>query len=186
MTRMKQIRRGDKSAGPIDVLQRAKGSTALIDDERRDDREEDNYRGDHGSPLITFSRLCGQLVVQCVRFPVWSSACSRTSGLRRCCAKFKRELIIRFSREVLDDLRTTIRSGESAEATLLTDDSIASSVSRSLIEVALDPQTSGGLLIALAADRASELVAALHANGLPAATIVGHATSPEETAVKLV
>jgi selenide,water dikinase len=59
------------------------------------------------------------------------------------------------------------------------------SVADGLVEVALDPQTSGGLLIALPHGRASDLVARLHAEGVGAATIVAHATAREDVAVKL-
>jgi len=39
-----------------------------------------------------------------------------------------------------------------------------------------DPQTSGGLLLAVSADKASDLIQALEANGTPAAAIVGRLT----------
>jgi selenide,water dikinase len=54
---------------------------------------------------------------------------------------------------------------------------VASSVSAGLVEVAFDPQTSGGLLIALPEKQAPGLVAALKKGGVPAATIVGRATA---------
>jgi len=60
------------------------------------------------------------------------------------------------------------------------------SVSHSLLEVALDPQTSGGLLIALPANRAADLVTELQSKDIPATTIVGYATAPEQVAVRLV
>ena len=44
-----------------------------------------------------------------------------------------------------------------------------------LTEVAFDPQTSGGLLIALPAKAAGRLISKLHAQGIGAATIVGRA-----------
>jgi selenide,water dikinase len=59
------------------------------------------------------------------------------------------------------------------------------SIADALVEVALDPQTSGGLLIALPQSRASDLVSRLHAEGVAAATIVAHATVREEVAVRL-
>ena len=40
-------------------------------------------------------------------------------------------------------------------------------------EILVDPQTSGGLLIALDADRAEEALAALHAAGVSAAVRIG-------------
>jgi len=60
------------------------------------------------------------------------------------------------------------------------------SVSEGLLEVALDPQTSGGLLIALPEARASAAVAELHARGITAAVIVGYATALQDVSVKLV
>jgi selenide,water dikinase len=41
------------------------------------------------------------------------------------------------------------------------------------MEILFDPQTSGGLLFALPADRADELVKALHVAGIAAAARVG-------------
>ena len=55
-----------------------------------------------------------------------------------------------------------------------------------LLEIALDPQTSGGLLIALPADRADALVEELQAKGIDAARRVGHATAAQDVGVKLV
>jgi selenide,water dikinase len=49
------------------------------------------------------------------------------------------------------------------------------SVPADLIEIAYDPQTSGGLLIALPAKAAARLIGKLHAQGIGAATIVGRA-----------
>jgi selenide,water dikinase len=60
------------------------------------------------------------------------------------------------------------------------------SVNRRLVDVALDPQTSGGLLIALPESDARALVDNLHASGVAAATIVGHATARQDVSVKLV
>jgi selenide,water dikinase len=59
------------------------------------------------------------------------------------------------------------------------------SIPPGLVEVAYDPQTSGGLLIALPAREAPELVKRLQSNGVPAATIVGHSTPFEKSWVKL-
>jgi selenide,water dikinase len=55
-----------------------------------------------------------------------------------------------------------------------------------LVEVALDPQTSGGLLMALPAGRADALVEELRAKGVGAATRVGYATAAQEVSVRLV
>ena len=59
-------------------------------------------------------------------------------------------------------------------------------VPEGLVDLAFDPQTSGGLLIALPEDGASDLVTALHSNGIAAATIVGSATAFQGVWVKLV
>ena len=63
---------------------------------------------------------------------------------------------------------------------------IEKSIGEGLVEVALDPQTSGGLLIALAKTHARELIAALHAAGVSDAVEVGYATSPQAASVRLV
>jgi selenide,water dikinase len=55
-----------------------------------------------------------------------------------------------------------------------------------LIEVALDPQTSGGLLIAVAKRHASQLLEELKSSGVEAATQVGYATSQQKAWVRLV
>ncbi|HEX6439444.1 MAG TPA: AIR synthase-related protein, partial [Candidatus Binatia bacterium] len=55
-----------------------------------------------------------------------------------------------------------------------------------LIEVALDPQTSGGLLIAVAKRHASQLLEELKSSGIDAATQVGYATSQQKAWVRLV
>ncbi len=64
--------------------------------------------------------------------------------------------------------------------------SVHRSVRDDLIEIALDPQTSGGLLMALPADRAAALVDRLRSKGIDAATLVGRATAAEEVSVRLV
>lgn len=63
---------------------------------------------------------------------------------------------------------------------------IEGSVPKGLVEVALDPQTSGGLLIALPKADALRLVEELRANAVETATVVGYATSRESAWVKLV
>jgi selenide,water dikinase len=60
------------------------------------------------------------------------------------------------------------------------------SVREGLVELALDPQTSGGLLIAVAEKHASRLVAELKDKGVEAATVVGYATSLQKAWVRLV
>ena len=64
--------------------------------------------------------------------------------------------------------------------------SVDRSIPAGLLEVALDPQTSGGLLIALPEARAAEAIASLHARGIKAAAIVGYATAREDVSVRLV
>jgi selenide,water dikinase len=54
-----------------------------------------------------------------------------------------------------------------------------------IVEVAFDPQTSGGLLIALPAAEAPQLIADLRAGGVDAATIVGRVVEPQDVAVRL-
>jgi len=63
---------------------------------------------------------------------------------------------------------------------------IEKSIREGLVEVALDPQTSGGLLIALAQKYAPRLVEELQANGVKAASIIGYATSLQKAWVRLV
>jgi selenide,water dikinase len=63
---------------------------------------------------------------------------------------------------------------------------IAKSVSSELTEVAFDPQTSGGLLIALPGKDAPRLVKALRAARIGAATIVGTAARRRTASVELV
>ena len=72
------------------------------------------------------------------------------------------------NREYLDD-KTVIDAG----------------VSDALAEVALDPQTSGGLLIAVAEKDGEALVKALADRDVPAAAIVGHVTARKDPAVRL-
>jgi len=63
---------------------------------------------------------------------------------------------------------------------------IEKSIGEGLVEVALDPQTSGGLLIAVAKTHAGELIAALRAAGVSDAIAVGYATSLQAASVRLV
>lgn len=63
---------------------------------------------------------------------------------------------------------------------------IDKSLRKGVVETALDPQTSGGLLIAVAQRYAPKLVEELHANGVEAATTVGYATSLQKAWVRLV
>ena len=60
------------------------------------------------------------------------------------------------------------------------------SIREGLVEAAMDPQTSGGLLIALAQRYAEKLVDELKENGVKLATIVGYATSLQKAWVRLV
>ena len=63
---------------------------------------------------------------------------------------------------------------------------VAPSVSKDLEEIAFDPQTSGGLLIALPKEAAPRLVKALRAARITAATVVGTAIRPRKVRVELV
>jgi selenide,water dikinase len=60
------------------------------------------------------------------------------------------------------------------------------SISAGLVEVAFDPQTSGGLLIALPEKNAPALVKELRAQGVKAAAIIGHVTARRTARVRLV
>ena len=64
--------------------------------------------------------------------------------------------------------------------------SIDPAVGKGLVEVAFDPQTSGGLLIALPRKEAPGLIKVLHASGVNAAGIVGYATTRRKSRVRLV
>ena len=64
--------------------------------------------------------------------------------------------------------------------------SVERSVRGDLVDVAFDPQTSGGLLIALPADRAGALVDQLKSSGVAAAAQVGRATAAEDVSVRLI
>jgi selenide,water dikinase len=59
-------------------------------------------------------------------------------------------------------------------------------VREGLVEVAFDPQTSGGLLIALPESKAAGFVTRLRAAGVEAATIVGRATALQDVSVRMV
>ena len=63
---------------------------------------------------------------------------------------------------------------------------IDQTVSKELTEIALDPQTSGGLLIAVPQSHAPTLLDDLHSGGVREATIVGHATPLQDVSVRLV
>ena len=60
------------------------------------------------------------------------------------------------------------------------------SVRTGLVEIAFDPQTSGGLLIALPSSHAEALVDELRSSGVEAAVIVGYATALQGARVRLV
>jgi len=62
---------------------------------------------------------------------------------------------------------------------------IGPKISKGLIEVAFDPQTSGGLLVALPQRHASKLVEDLHSNGVEHATNIAHAVSLQKAWVRL-
>ena len=50
-------------------------------------------------------------------------------------------------------------------------------VSETMVDICYDPQTSGGLLIAIAADKADDLLGRLHESGLTDATLIGNIKS---------
>ncbi len=62
---------------------------------------------------------------------------------------------------------------------------IGPKINKGLIEIAFDPQTSGGLLIALPQIHASKLVEDLHSNGVEHATNIAHAVSLQKAWVRL-
>jgi selenide,water dikinase len=63
---------------------------------------------------------------------------------------------------------------------------VEKSIHEGIIEVAFDPQTSGGLLVALAKRHADKLIDELQAAGATSATQVGYATSLQKAWVRLV
>jgi selenide,water dikinase len=63
---------------------------------------------------------------------------------------------------------------------------VEESLPEGIVEVAFDPQTSGGLLIAVAKRLAARLIEDLQAAGVTAATQVGYATSLQKPWVRLV
>jgi selenide, water dikinase len=63
---------------------------------------------------------------------------------------------------------------------------VEKSIREGIVEVAFDPQTSGGLLVALAKRHADKLIDELQAAGVKAATQVGYATSLQKAWVRLV
>jgi selenide,water dikinase len=63
---------------------------------------------------------------------------------------------------------------------------IDKSIREGLIEVALDPQTSGGLLLAIGKRHAAQLLDELHGAGVAQAVEVGYATSLQKSWVRLV
>ena len=63
---------------------------------------------------------------------------------------------------------------------------IENSVSEGLAEVALDPQTSGGLLIAIGKQHAAKFLDDLHAAGVKVVCAIGYATSQQKPWVRLV
>jgi selenide,water dikinase len=63
--------------------------------------------------------------------------------------------------------------------------SIDSAVAAGIAEVALDPQTSGGLLIAVPAQTAKPLVKELQANGVRDAAVIGYGAGFQKVRVRL-
>ncbi len=54
-----------------------------------------------------------------------------------------------------------------------------------LVHLLCDAQTSGGLLISVAADRAADLTASLEKHGAPCAAIIGQVTARGDHAIRL-
>ena len=63
---------------------------------------------------------------------------------------------------------------------------IEKSIREGVVEVAFDPQTSGGLLIALSQKHAPKLLEELHANGVKSAVQVGYASPLQKPWVRLI
>ena len=63
---------------------------------------------------------------------------------------------------------------------------ISEEVADEMIAIAFDPQTSGGLLIAVPDRDAIRLVAALHGTGVAEACIAGRVSKPSGVAIELV
>jgi selenide,water dikinase len=61
----------------------------------------------------------------------------------------------------------------------------ASSVDRVLQDVLFDPQTSGGLLICVAPEKAAELLKALKAKGVQDAAMVGEVVAEPKERIKV-
>lgn len=70
--------------------------------------------------------------------------------------------------------------GEGTRAFLTDKVKAATSVTTELLDVLFDPQTSGGLLIAVPPDKATSLVDYLHCNGDEAAAVVGRALPSQQ------
>ena len=64
--------------------------------------------------------------------------------------------------------------------------SIEKSIREGLVEIALDPQTSGGLMIAIAKRNSAKLIEELHNAGVTDAVEVGYATSLQKPWVRLI
>lgn len=59
-------------------------------------------------------------------------------------------------------------------------------VEGTLVDILADAQTSGGLLISVAADRADDLLAGLRAHDTPCAMVIGHVQAPSDQRICLV
>lgn len=64
--------------------------------------------------------------------------------------------------------------------------SIAKGVPVELADVIFDPQTSGGLLIAIRSDRAEELLAALHGRGVTSAAVIARVVSSSRPSISVI
>ena len=105
------------------------------------------------------------------------------------------DVTIEFDSRALPILHGAVRLAESGHLTggckrnraYLTDKvAIDPKVPAGLVEVAFDPQTSGGLLISLPEKDAAALVARLHDRGVATAVVVGRAVAHRDVWVRLV
>jgi selenide,water dikinase len=92
---------------------------------------------------------------------------------------------------LLDGALSLYEQGVTSRGARLNRQSLASEVTpgprgwRPRDELLFDPQTAGGLLIAVPADRAPALLAALHSEGIPAAAAIGEVVPPTSPIIEL-
>lgn len=90
--------------------------------------------------------------------------------------------------EALEMYKRGVTTGVNAENRALVEDhvSFASSISPHQQELFVDPQTSGGLLLALGRQDVKNLVTALHDEGFETAKVVGEVTEKADTLLKFI